>query len=86
MAVPIVEGWITTDEAQALTDYSRAYLRWLANQGRIEARKVGRDWLIDRESLLAYKAGMEALGGQKHNPWRDDLNRQGHGRRKGNSQ
>ena len=68
-----IEGWITTDQAQILTSYSQAYLRQLAQRGRIEARKVGRDWLIHRRSLLAYKARMDALGPEKHNPWRDDL-------------
>jgi hypothetical protein len=39
----------------------------------VEARKTGRDWLILRSSLLAYKARMDVLGPQKHNPWREDL-------------
>jgi len=82
MTEPIAEGWITTDKAQALTGYACAYMRWLANHGKVEARKVGRDWLIQQESLLAYKARMDALGVQKHNPWREDLG-EGRGRRKG---
>jgi len=84
MSEPIAEGWITTDEAQAITGYSRAYMRYLAKQGHVEARKVGRDWLMNKESLLAYKARMDALGPQKHNPWRDDLaeERRGRGRRR----
>ena len=66
-------GWVTTDEAQMLVGYSRPYLRQLANRGRIEARKVGRDWLIERASVLELKAQMDRLGSDKHNPWRDDL-------------
>jgi len=80
MPEPITEGWITTDAAQILTDYAQAYLRQLASQERIKARKVGRDWLIHQESLLAYKTQMEALGDQRHNPWREDLAEQGRGR------
>ncbi|MBN1815440.1 MAG: helix-turn-helix domain-containing protein [Anaerolineae bacterium] len=80
MVEPINDGWITTDEAQELTGYSIAYLRRLANRGDIEARKVGRDWLIWRESLLAYKDQMDSLGRAKHNPWRDDLTEGGRGR------
>ena len=83
MTEPIAEGWITTDEAAILAGYVPAYLRRLAGQGQIEARKVGRDWLINRVSLLAYKAEMDRLGTQKHSPWRDDLAEQGRGRRKG---
>jgi len=77
-----IEGWLTTTGAAELTGYNVKYLRWLINQGRIEARKVQRDWLVNKESLLAYKARMDALGAQKHNPWREDLG-EGRGRRKG---
>jgi excisionase family DNA binding protein len=80
MPEPIAEGWITTDAAEALTGYSAAYLRRLASQGRITAQKVGRDWLLHRENLLAYHEQMEALGNQRHNPWRPDLTAQGLGR------
>lgn len=80
MIEPIADGWITTDEAQALTGYSVAYLRRLCNRGDVEARKVRRDWLIYRESLLAYKDRMESLGPEKHDPWRADLAEGGRGR------
>ena len=66
-----LEGWVITKEAADLTGYNIKYLRRLVRSGRIEARKVGRDWLIKRESLLAYKQRMDRLGPQKHNPWRD---------------
>ena len=82
MPEPITEGWINTEQAEALTGYATAYLRRLAGQGRVEARKVGRDWLINLESLLAYKAQMDALGSQRHNPWREDLAQQSRGRSK----
>ena len=80
MTEPITEGWINTEQAKVLTGYASAYLRRLANQGRVEARKVGRDWLINQESLLTYKREMDSLGGQRHNPWREGLARQGRGR------
>jgi excisionase family DNA binding protein len=80
MNEPVADGWLTTEAAESLTGYVQAYLRRLANQGIIEARKVGRDWLINQESLLAYKAQMDSLGPQRHNPWREDLARQGRGR------
>jgi excisionase family DNA binding protein len=83
MGEPIVEGWLSTAEANELTGYSFGYLRRLAKQGRIEARKVSRDWLLHRESLLSYKAEMECLGTGKHNPWREELAEQERGRRKG---
>ena len=80
-----LENWLTTKQAKELTGYTMVYLRRLANQRQVEARKVGRDWLINQESLLAYKARMDALGPQRHNPWREDLARQGRGRNKSTS-
>jgi hypothetical protein len=80
MNEPVTEGWVTTNEARGLVGYSIAYLRQLSSHGQIQARKVGRDWLINLESLLAYKAQMDALGPQRHNPWREDLGQQSRGR------
>jgi excisionase family DNA binding protein len=75
-----LEGWLPTAAAAALTGYTSGYLRKLANQGRLQARKVGRDWQIQRESLQTYAEHMENLGSQRHNPWRTDLTAQGLGR------
>ena len=76
---PVV--WITTNEAAELTGYASAYLRQLIILGRLPAKKRGRDWFIDREIVLAYAQEMKALGPAKHNPWREDLEEQGRGRR-----
>lgn len=67
--------WVNTAEGAQLTGFSIDYVRRLARGGCIEARKVGRDWLIERASLLAFKAAMDRLGNDKHNPqapWRDE--------------
>jgi excisionase family DNA binding protein len=75
-----LQGLIDTKEAASITGYCTDYVRRLARRGRIEAQRVGRDWLIDRTSLLAYKARMDRLGSDKHNPqapWRDDQERRG---------
>lgn len=69
----IHQEWITTKEAARLTGYTAVYIRRLIRTKRVNALKRGRDWLIDRLSLMAYKARMEALGTQKHNPRRDDV-------------
>jgi len=65
------DGWVTTTRAAEITGYSIAYMRQLASRGRIEARKVGRDWLIERASLLAFKTEMDRLG--SHHNWRVKL-------------
>lgn len=66
------EGWITTKEAAELCGYDPSYIRLLALRGKIEAQKLGRDWLVNRESVLAHKARMDRLGPQKHRPWREN--------------
>jgi hypothetical protein len=56
MTEPMAERWITTKQGRTLTGYSQAYVRQIARDDRITARKMGRDWLINRESLLACQA------------------------------
>ncbi len=68
----IGEDWLTTEDAARLSGYTSAYMRQLAQRGRVSAIKAGRDWLINREALLEYTRGMEAMGTEKHNPWKDD--------------
>jgi excisionase family DNA binding protein len=73
--------WITTQHAAALTGYTTARFRQLAKEGAISARKWGRDWFLSKAAVLAYYQEMRKLGPEKHNPWREDLEEQGRGRR-----
>jgi excisionase family DNA binding protein len=81
MTEPFGDEWVTTDVAAERTGYVRAYIRGLARRGTVRAHKVGRDWLVHLDDVLIHKRAMEALGEQRHNPWRADLVRQGRGRR-----
>lgn len=63
---------IGTKEASTLTGYTASHIRQLAARSEIEAVKVGRDWLIDRNSIIEYKQEMESLGSQKHSPHRKE--------------
>jgi len=75
MSELIAQGWVNTREAADITGHSVAYVRQMIRRERIEAQKVGRDWLVSLSSLLAYKRTMESLGSGKHNPlapWRDE--------------
>ena len=63
---------ITTTDGAKLTGYTAPYVRVLARTGRIEAKKLGRDWLVSRKALLAFKGQMDALGADKHNPHRKE--------------
>ncbi|MCB8944546.1 MAG: helix-turn-helix domain-containing protein [Ardenticatenaceae bacterium] len=50
----MVEDWITTAEAAAISGYHPVYLRELIRDGKIRGRKWGAAWQVSRESLLAY--------------------------------
>lgn len=54
--------WITTAEAAELANYHPDYIRQLIRDGRVNARKFGPVWQVDRESVLAYVAEQEAKG------------------------
>lgn len=68
MEEKVLAGWLTTDESAELTGYSVAYLRRLVREGRVLARKVQREWLVNRDSLIDYKAKMDDLGRAKFSP------------------
>jgi hypothetical protein len=53
---PTKEGWLTSDQAADLVSVTTARIRQLCLSGQVICRKVGRDWLVDQESLLSYKA------------------------------
>lgn len=64
-----------TIEAAALDErvtYTAYWIRRLAQEGKIEAIKVGSgargQWLIHLPSLLTYIQKMDDLGTQKHSP------------------
>jgi len=51
----IDKNWVDTKKAAEISGYRRAYIRQLANEGRIEAEKIADVWVINRESLLHYQ-------------------------------
>jgi excisionase family DNA binding protein len=62
--------WITTKEAAKLTGYTMARFRQLAKEGAVEAKKLGRDWFLDKQSVLGWTEEMKRLGTAKHDPTR----------------
>jgi hypothetical protein len=78
----IEPGWVTTQEAAEKTGYNPAYCgSWRA--GELSPARVGRDWFVNLAAALEYRRAMDALGSDKHNPWRDDredLAQKGRGR------
>lgn len=68
----VAENWISTTEAARLTGYTVRYIQKLAREGIIEGQKITlRAWLINQESLLAYKEHMEQIGTEKFSPRRN---------------
>ena len=63
-------GWVTVGEAAQASGYSEEYIRQLARRGGFESVRLGRDWLVNLEAVLAYRREMQALGTAKHNPKR----------------
>ena len=54
--------WLTVREAAKLSGYNADHLRELIREGKIKARKFSIVWMVDRESLLTYKAKAQASG------------------------
>ncbi len=50
--------WLTVREAAESAGYNQEYVRQLARDGAIEAQKLGSSLLINRGSLMDYRAGM----------------------------
>jgi excisionase family DNA binding protein len=56
----VLEGCVTAEAASELTGYSIQHLRRLTLEGRLDALRVGRSWLIKIKSLEAYIEAGEA--------------------------
>ncbi len=61
------DDWITTNEAAQLSGYEPQHVRFLIREEKIVGRKWGRDWQVERASLLTYVEKMEKAG-QKRGP------------------
>jgi excisionase family DNA binding protein len=50
----IEDEWITTTEAKSLTGYNAEHIRRLVRAGKVKAKKWGKEWMVEKNSLLAY--------------------------------
>jgi len=64
----MTEKELTPEEAAQQTGYySTGHIRWLAREGKVKSRRVGRRLLlINIASLEEYVTEMKKLGTQKH--------------------
>jgi excisionase family DNA binding protein len=51
---------ITTSEAASILDITVQAVGGLLRRGTIEGQKLGRDWVVSKNSVLSYKAQKEA--------------------------
>ena len=62
--------WITTNEAAELSAYHPDYIRKLLQQGKLEGRKFGTVWQVNKRDLLAYMERMQ-IQGDRRGPKKD---------------
>ena len=63
-----MEDAISTIDAARILGISPRQAARLAEDGKIEARKVGRPWIFSRASVLRYKAAKEAESNEDSTP------------------
>ena len=49
-----MDDWITTSEAAEISGFHIEYIRRIIRNGIIYGKKWGREWMVDRNSLLEY--------------------------------
>jgi hypothetical protein len=64
----MAEDWITTGQAVKISKYHPERLRELAREGKIQARKFGTVWQINKPSLLAYLKSAKQSGDGRQGP------------------
>ncbi len=57
-----MEDWLTTYEAASASGYNPDYIRQLIRSNKVQGRKWGLSWQVNRRSLEAYLKTTEKLG------------------------
>lgn len=57
--------WITTTEATHISSYHPDYVRKLLQAGKVNGRKFGPTWQVDKQSLLTYLEHVNAQGDRR---------------------
>jgi len=61
-----LDGWITVREAMEILGLTRVPVIRQIHRGKIRAVRVGKQFLLDRESVERYKAERYARHGRNH--------------------
>lgn len=60
--------WLTVQEAAKISGYRADYLRELIRNGKLEARKFGPIWAVNRPSLMIYMSEALKSDDRRHGP------------------
>ena len=58
----MADEWITTTEAANISGYHIEYIRHLTRNGLIDAKKWGREWMVNLKSFQEYLASERKPG------------------------
>jgi excisionase family DNA binding protein len=50
----VLSDWLTTEVAADLSGFHVEYVRRLIRSGEIKGKKWGREWMVEKESLISY--------------------------------
>ena len=64
----ILDDCVTAETAAALTGYNIQHVRRLAYDGKLEALRVGRAWLISVDSIRRYVRQARRMGDGRYGP------------------
>jgi len=54
---PDITDYVSTTDAAEITGYRQEHINFLCRKEKIEAKKIGRNWLVNINSLREYKPG-----------------------------
>lgn len=60
--------FITTEEGQELTGFTREHITRLVRAGKVKGRRFGWVWQVDKESLLEYTKQAERNSDGRYGP------------------
>ena len=64
--IGMIEGFLTTKQASAVSGISQAHIRRLLESKTVEGVKAGHDWLVRTDSLEHYMANRPKRGRKRN--------------------
>ncbi len=64
--IGMIEGFLTTKQASAVSGISQAHIRRLLESGTVRGVKAGHDWLVRTDSMEHYMANRPKRGRKRN--------------------